>query len=129
MRDVLAETGAESVEDKPFTPMVEVTVGYEDSGAHSMVQFINTTGHYGRSFFEPVTVNGICVRIPLQKEPKNVERLSTGEAMPFTWSAGYSAYKLTGLASLKAFLSSSRECFRRPYEFGNKMFIYKLAHF
>jgi hypothetical protein len=98
MRDVLTRAaGVESVEDKPFTPMVEVTVGRESGGSHAMVQLVNATGHFGRSFFEPVPVGDICLKIPLKRQPVRLERLTTGGKVPYVWEDGLLRFRIDGL--------------------------------
>lgn len=65
-KDVLETVmGLESV-GPDLSPMVEVTVGR--SGDRTMVQFVNGTGHFGTSFFDPVVVSDVKVSIPFDGE-------------------------------------------------------------
>lgn len=48
-----------------LSPMVEVTLGA--NGESTIVQMVNGTGHFGTSFFDPVTVNDASISIPWNK--------------------------------------------------------------
>ena len=63
--------GVEQV-SKTLSPMVEVTVG--KSGDKTVVHFVNGTGHFGTSFFDPVTVDAE-VEIPWDKGDACCENL------------------------------------------------------
>lgn len=89
MKDMLLTTiGLETVEDGEITPMVEVTRGYDLRGSSAMFHLVNTTGHFGRSFFKPVEVSNIPLKIRLEKEPSHLRSLVTGEEIPFRWEDG-----------------------------------------
>ena len=86
MRDLLIHAaGLESVENQPFTGMVEVTVGEERNSWHMLVQLINQTGHFGTSFLPPVLVRNISLKIPCKQQPSRVISQTTGKEIPFTW--------------------------------------------
>lgn len=64
MHDLLVSCAhAETVEAKPFTEMVEVTLGESEDGSRMMVHLVNTSGHFGRSFVQP---------LPVPAEPQSV---------------------------------------------------------
>lgn len=64
MHGVLTQIGGlKGVEAAPFSPMVEVTVAENDEGSR-IIQLVNGTGCFGNSFFDPVPIHGICLRIP-----------------------------------------------------------------
>lgn len=102
MKDVLLNAaGLKSVEAKPFTPMVEVTLGWERSGKHAMVHLINGTGHFGRSFFEPVPVRDISLMIPMDKKPSKLYQLTSNEELPFQWEDGCVTFTVNLLDELE----------------------------
>lgn len=89
MRDLLENAaGIPTVEDQPFTPMVEVEVGEERTGKHMLIQLVNNTGHFGTSYLEPVPVYGISLAVPCEKEPAKITSQMTGKEIPFSWKDG-----------------------------------------
>lgn len=89
MKDVLGSVaGLNSVEDEPFSPMVEVILGWEKDKKYAMAHLVNGTGHFGTSFFEPVAVNGIKLKLPMDRCPSKVCQLVKGEEVPFRWNEG-----------------------------------------
>ncbi len=88
MRDVLMNAaGLRSVEEEPFSRMVSVTAG-EHPGNHLLIQLVNSTGHFGTSFFPPVPVKGISLRLDCPCRPAGAYRQETGEAVPYRWEDG-----------------------------------------
>ncbi len=103
MKDLLINVvGIQNVEAEEFTPMVEVTRGYDLSHTHAMIHLVNGTGHFGRSFFEPVTVGGIRLRVPLDNEPENLVSLLTGAKFPFQWKDGCVYFEVQELREIEA---------------------------
>ncbi len=89
MRDLLVHgAGLSTLEDRPFTPMVEVTFGREREGSHTLVQLVNGTGHFGTSYLPPVPVRGICLRVPCPEKPLSLTSQTTGQDIPFVWENG-----------------------------------------
>lgn len=86
MKDIITSiAGISSVEEVPFTEMVEVTLGFEKNGSHAMVQLVNGTGHFGRSFFKPVKVQDINLRIPMKVKPVRLYQFVGQKEVPFRW--------------------------------------------
>ena len=53
--------GVESISET-LSPMVQVTLGKKEG--KTMVQFVNGSGHFGNSFFDPVEIEDATVEIP-----------------------------------------------------------------
>ena len=103
MKEILLSfAGIETAENTPFTPMVEITRGYREDGKQAMISFINGTGHFGRSFFQPVPVQNISVRTALKEEPKEMYSIVTGEKIPFTYQDGKISFILKNLGEFEA---------------------------
>jgi hypothetical protein len=103
MKDLMKNfAGLETAEDTAFTPMIEVTRGYDMSGTHAMIHLINGTGHFGCSFFEPVEVRDINLRVALNKEPSELKSLVTKKSIPFIWKEGYVLFRIDRLGEIEA---------------------------
>ena len=55
--------------------MVEITLGHK--GETTLIQFVNGTGHFGKSYFDPVPVFDTKVSIPWDKESFCVRDIET----------------------------------------------------
>lgn len=84
MADVLLRFAElEPVAGADLSPMVEVTVGEAKSHKHALVQFVNGTGHFGTSYFEPVPVLQLPMCVPCNRLVKEVVCLRSGEKLAF----------------------------------------------
>lgn len=67
-------------------PMVETTLLHRDGEDFRLLCLVNGSGHFGNSFYKPLTLTDLRVQIPFQaKTVRSVTRLSDGEALPFSW--------------------------------------------
>lgn len=90
MQDVLKRfAGLENVEEAPFSPMVEVTLGYSRDNSHAMVHLVNNSGHFGCSYFEPIPVRDIRLKIRMESKPTAIFLLTGGNAPQYRWEDGY----------------------------------------
>ena len=71
-----------------LSPMVEVTVFEKADGSTQLLHLVNTSGHFGVTFYEPVPVHNAQVILPWESEPESVVSLVTGQAVPFSVSDG-----------------------------------------
>ncbi len=103
MKDILEQTcGISSVEDKPFTPMVEVTLGESHDKSRMMVHLVNSTGFFGRSFYNPVPVMDISLRIPIGRKPVQIVDVETETSVEFSYAYGIVKLTVQRLDELKA---------------------------
>jgi hypothetical protein len=67
-------------------PQVEVTVA-EKAGS-TVVQLVNTSGHFGTSFYKPMLVRDAKVSIPLAKAPTQVKTLNKKDNVSYVYKDG-----------------------------------------
>lgn len=79
----------ESVEAEPFTPMVEVTLGDSLDGSRMMVHLVNGTGCFGNSYYSPVPVFDIKLKLPAPTKPIEIRSIQDGTLMDFVYEGGY----------------------------------------
>lgn len=72
--------------DTNASPMVEVTLCGRDD--FSIVHLVNTTGHFGTTFYEPVPLYDITVSVPFDRQPERCVSLVDGRDIPFEFSGG-----------------------------------------
>lgn len=97
---LLGAAGLESIEGRPFTPMVEVTTASAEDGTQ-MIQLINGTGHFGQSFMEPVPVHQIELKIPCEDKKLQAEALNSGNVTT-SWDDGMLRITLDRLDEFEA---------------------------
>ncbi|MDK1032110.1 MAG: hypothetical protein QGD94_08900, partial [Planctomycetia bacterium] len=85
-----------------LSPMVEVTLYERDDGSCQVLHLVNTSGHFGTTFFEPVTMTDVEVTVPCQREPKTVVGLVAKEPCDISWHAGRLTVRLARLAAFEA---------------------------
>jgi hypothetical protein len=69
-----------------LSPQVEVTAA-EKSGL-SVVQLVNTSGHFGTSFYKPLPIRDLRVSVPLPGEPASVKSLYKPENVSYSYQDG-----------------------------------------
>ncbi len=72
--------------DTNLNPMVEITLC--DGDGFSLVQFVNTSGHFGTTFYEPVPVADAWASIPWDKAPQGCVSLLDGRDVPHSHQNG-----------------------------------------
>lgn len=87
--------GLQNVEDEPFTRMCEVTVA--KNGEKTLVSLVNTSGSFTKSFFEPIPIYGIKLKIEVTNAPSNVRALSNNEEIPFSYDGKYIHFEVKRL--------------------------------
>ncbi len=71
-----------------LSPMVEVTRFAKKDGNYELVHLVNSSGHFGNSFYAPVTMRDVHIAIECESAPQDVMALR-GEAIPtFDWENG-----------------------------------------
>ena len=74
MSDLLTACGCRSIAPKA-SPMVEITYGEKNGTV--LLQFVNGTGHFGKSYFDPVPVYDTAVSIPWDRETFEAKDIET----------------------------------------------------
>jgi hypothetical protein len=83
--------------------MVQVTHLARRDGKGDLVHLVNHSGHFGVSFFAPVTLSGLSVELEWGKKPKAVKSLVTGAAAEHAWSGGKLTIRVPKLDLFEAF--------------------------
>jgi hypothetical protein len=93
-----------------LSPMVEVTHFHhagesssENVGADfDLVHLVNTSGHFGVSFFAPVPMHDLAVIVPYPQRPKRVLGLVSGEEYAYAWADGRLTVQVPRLEKFEA---------------------------
>jgi hypothetical protein len=99
VRDVLEQV-AQLETISGLSPMVEATLATGKD--FTLLQLVNTSGHFGNSFYEPVTMADLEITVPLSEEPTQVTRLTDGADVPFTYNQGRATLSLSKLEFFEA---------------------------
>lgn len=67
-----------------LSPMVEATVFEKKDGSSQLLHLVNGSGHFGVSFFAPLSISDIEVSIPFTDQPSAVKSLVTGQAYDYS---------------------------------------------
>jgi hypothetical protein len=106
MRDLVERIcGMESIAPD-LTPMVEVTLASRPG--RIVAQLVNITGHYGNSYYEPLPVRDIALRLPAPEEVIGARTLRGGEKLPFTQKEGFVEISLPCLNEYEAVVLENR---------------------
>lgn len=62
-----------------LSPMVEVTLFQRRDGSYQLLHLVNASGHFGATFFAPVTMTDVEVYIERVGAPRSVVSLVTGQ--------------------------------------------------
>ena len=71
-----------------LSPMVEATLAEKNDGSYMLLSLVNASGHFGNSFYAPVTMTDVVVEIPLPEQPVSVVGLRSEQALPHEWADG-----------------------------------------
>ena len=69
-------------------PMVEATVFARRGGGYQLLHLVNASGHFGVTFYAPVRMSDLEVRLPCTEAPTSVTSLVTGQAYGFAVQDG-----------------------------------------
>ena len=67
-------------------PMVEVTLHEQQDGGAQLLHLVNATGHFGNSFFAPVTMSDLTIVVPYSRRPESVRSLVRRQPCDHGWS-------------------------------------------
>ena len=108
MRDVLEQIcGAESIAAN-LTPMVELTLASRPG--RIVVQLVNGSGHYGNSYFEPLDIRNIYLKVPSGgKKITALRTLRSAERLEFQQDGAYIKFTLPCLKEYEAIILETSE--------------------
>ncbi|MGI6367087.1 MAG: beta-galactosidase trimerization domain-containing protein [Anaerolineae bacterium] len=67
---------------------VEVTRMRSRKGEADLVHLVNSSGHYGVSFFQPLSLQDLWLALPCDRAPRSVTSLVTGQSVPWELTDG-----------------------------------------
>jgi hypothetical protein len=85
-----------------LSPMVEVTHFTSRAGGFDLVHLVNGSGHFGVSFFAPVTMNELDVTVAYPQPPRAVRSLVTGQPHDHVWQEGRLTIEVPQLKAFEA---------------------------
>lgn len=71
-----------------LAPQVEATQFEKGDGSYMLLHLVNGSGHFGTTFYPPVTMTDVEVVAPCAKEPVSVRGLRSGQSLTYTWNQG-----------------------------------------
>lgn len=95
LRDVLLQALGLTDVAPALTPMVEVCAA--EKPGKLVVQLVNASGHFGTSFFAPLPIRDIQLRLPLDQAPADVRSLQLPDNVQWSFAAGTLRLQLSEL--------------------------------
>lgn len=95
LRDVLLQVLGLTDVAPALTPMVEVSAA--EKPGKLVVQLVNASGHFGTSFFAPLPMRDIQLRLPLNQAPADVRSLQLPDNVQWSFAAGTLRLQLSEL--------------------------------
>lgn len=83
-------------------PMVEVTLFEQHHDRSLFMHLVNASGHFGVTFYKPITIHDIEVELPGLEKPQAVRSLVSKTELPFTWNSGSLHIKVPRLDLMEA---------------------------
>jgi hypothetical protein len=100
--DLLAQVAGLAPLGGNLSPMVEATHFHNANEGFDLVHLVNTSGHFGVSFFAPVTMHDVTVSFPYPHAPKTVRGLVGGASYHHQWEAGRLTVRVPRLEKFEA---------------------------
>ncbi len=85
-----------------LSPMVEATLAQKSGGSCLLLSLVNTSGHFGNSYYEPVTMFDVEVCVPCPATPTAVEGLWSGAALAHDMKGSYLTVRIPQLRLFEA---------------------------
>ncbi|MGC9395947.1 MAG: hypothetical protein ACP5J4_13970, partial [Anaerolineae bacterium] len=83
-------------------PQVEVTLFEKSDGSYRLLHLVNGSGHFGNTFYPPVTMTDVDVVIPCKQESQAVQGLRSGQMFEYIWNRGSLTIRIPKLALFEA---------------------------
>ena len=85
-------------------PQVEVTLFGKVDRPASLLHLVNTSGHFGNTFYAPVPMRGVQVMVPCERQPRQVHALRADQLLDFSWTQSYLRVEVPVLELFEALL-------------------------
>ena len=102
MKDLISSIVGISPFAQNVSPMVEITSSHEKNHAFTLVQLVNTSGHFGTSYFNPVPINDINVKIKKIGKTKEVSTIVSKKKLQFKEEGDFISISLEKLVDYEA---------------------------
>lgn len=87
--------------DGNLSPMVEITLARRGEAGREngfrLIQLVNTSGHFGNSFYKPLSMMDLKLTIGQDNRPESVCALTDGRGLDFSWVEGRLTVRLDRL--------------------------------
>lgn len=83
-------------------PQVEVTLMGQRARGIWLIHLVNGSGHFGNSFYSPLTLHDLTLRISQVPEPEEVTGLRAGCSFPYVWDKGILTVRIPTLNLFEA---------------------------
>lgn len=100
--DLLEQIGGLAPVGGNLSPMVEVTRFVQKDGGFELIHLVNGSGHFGVSFFEPVTMTNVEVVVDCAQKPDKVWSLVNQRQVESTWQDGRLTIRVPSLGLFDA---------------------------
>lgn len=94
-------SGLESIAPE-LSAMIETTQSINQDGTIVLVQLVNTSGHFGTSYFQPMPANDLRITVTVKGRAQGAIRLSNGLDVPFEQEKDRVTIMLDHLAEFEA---------------------------
>ena len=88
--------------DSNLSPQVEVTQFEKADGSALLIHLVNGSGHFGNTFYAPIPLHDVQLRIALPRQPRTVRGLRADQPLPFTWADGQLNVQVPALGLFEA---------------------------
>ncbi|MCC6455584.1 MAG: beta-galactosidase trimerization domain-containing protein [Caldilineaceae bacterium] len=85
-----------------LSPMVEVTHFHNANEGFDLVHLVNTSGHFGVSFFAPLPMSDLEVTVAYPQRPQRVRGLVSGAGYAHEWADGWLTVQVPRLEKFEA---------------------------
>jgi hypothetical protein len=85
-----------------LSPQVEVTQFEKSDGSAQLIHLVNGSGHFGNTFYAPIPLHDVRLRIALARQPRAVRGLRADQPLPFTWAGGQLDVQVPALGLFEA---------------------------
>lgn len=85
-----------------LSPMVEVTLFESRGSGCDLLHLVNGSGHFGVTFYAPVTMSDVQVSCPYEDTPRSVASLVTGRTYDFSYQDGMLRIRIPSLGLFEA---------------------------
>ncbi len=102
LADLLAGVAGLTPVQGNLSSMVEVTHFARTDGAYELVHLVNGSGHFGNSFFAPITMHDLTITVRCDRQPQSVKSLVNDMLYNYQWQDGALTIDIPHLGSFDA---------------------------